>query len=209
MPAQHITDLESSFLPTPTVSDTYTGNLSSTQQKEGSLHSVTLAQIVNRPDLLPTPTTQETSGSCRDHGGDLLHAVRCGCERKERKLLPTPLVDDSKNNGQNTNRIKTLTSEVYKTEKEQNWGKFETAILQWEKVLGRKAPYPTKADAKDGSHRLSSEFTEWLMGVPEGWITNCGLSRSEEIKACGNGVVPQQAELAIKQLIERINNGHS
>jgi DNA (cytosine-5)-methyltransferase 1 len=159
--------------------------------------------------LLPTPTTQETSGSCRDHGGDLLHAVRCGCERKERKLLPTPLVDDSKNNGQNTNRIKTLTSEVYKTEKEQNWGKFETAILQWEKVLGRKAPYPTKADAKDGSHRLSSEFTEWLMGVPEGWITNCGLSRSEEIKACGNGVVPQQAELAIKQLIERINNGHS
>ena len=33
-------------LPTPTVSDTFTDNLSSTQQKEGSMHSVTLPQAV-------------------------------------------------------------------------------------------------------------------------------------------------------------------
>lgn len=33
-------------LPTPTVSDTYTDNLKSTQQKEGSMHSVTLPQAV-------------------------------------------------------------------------------------------------------------------------------------------------------------------
>jgi hypothetical protein len=35
-------------LPTPTVSDTFTSNLKSTQQKEGSMHSVTLPQAVER-----------------------------------------------------------------------------------------------------------------------------------------------------------------
>lgn len=32
------------MFPTPTVSDIYTDNLASTQQKPGSMHSVTLAQ---------------------------------------------------------------------------------------------------------------------------------------------------------------------
>lgn len=85
-----------------------------------------------------------------------------------------------------------------------NWGKFEPAIKRWEQVIERKAPAPTKPDGKDGSHRLSSAFTEWMMGVPEGWITDCGLSRNDELKACGNGVVPQQAELALRILLEGI-----
>jgi hypothetical protein len=33
-------------LPTPTVSDTFTDNLASSQQKPGSMHSVTLPQAV-------------------------------------------------------------------------------------------------------------------------------------------------------------------
>jgi DNA (cytosine-5)-methyltransferase 1 len=85
-----------------------------------------------------------------------------------------------------------------------NWGKFEPAIKRWEETLGRPAPAPTKPDGKDGAHRLSSAFTEWMMGVPEGWITDCGLTRNEELKACGNGVVPQQAELALRVLLEGI-----
>lgn len=85
-----------------------------------------------------------------------------------------------------------------------NWGKFEPAIRRWEEVLGRPAPAPTKPDGKDGAHRLSPEFTEFLMGVPEGWITECGLSRNEALKACGNGVVPQQAELALRVLLEGV-----
>jgi hypothetical protein len=85
-----------------------------------------------------------------------------------------------------------------------NWGKFEPAIRRWEEVLGRPAPAPTKPDGKEGAHRLSSRFTEWMMGVPEGWITDCGLTRNEELKACGNGVVPQQAELALRILLEGI-----
>jgi hypothetical protein len=83
-----------------------------------------------------------------------------------------------------------------------SWGKFAPAIERWEKVLGRPAPAPTKPDGKDGAHRLSSAFTEWMMGLPEGWITDVGLTRNEELKACGNGVVPQQAELALRHLLD-------
>ena len=85
-----------------------------------------------------------------------------------------------------------------------NWGKFKPAIRRWEETLGRPAPAPTKPDGKEGAHRLSSAFTAWMMGVPEGWITDCGLTRNEELKACGNGVVPQQAELALRVLLEGI-----
>ena len=85
-----------------------------------------------------------------------------------------------------------------------NWGKFEPAIKRWEATIGRKAPEPTKPDGKDGAHRLSSKFTEWMMGLPDGWITDVGLSRIDELKACGNGVVPQQAELALRILLEGV-----
>ena len=87
-----------------------------------------------------------------------------------------------------------------------DWGKFLPAIRRWEKVSGRIAPAPTKPDGKEGSHRLSSAFTEWMMGLPEGWVTDAGLTRAEELKACGNGVVPQQAELALRLLLSVVDN---
>ena len=68
----------------------------------------------------------------------------------------------------------------------------------------RSIPTPTVSDYKwDGSHRLSAKFTEWMMGVPEGHITSdeIGLSRADALKACGNGVVPQQALLALQYLL--------
>jgi len=51
---------------------------------------------------------------------------------------------------------------------------------------------------------LSAEFTEWMMGLPQGWVTapEIGLKRNDQLKACGNGVVPQQAELALRILLE-------
>lgn len=36
------------------------------------------------------------------------------------------------------------------------------------------------------------------MGLPEGWVTSVpGLSYREQLHILGNGVVPQQAELAL------------
>lgn len=40
------------------------------------------------------------------------------------------------------------------------------------------------------------------MGLPEGWVTGVpGLSRNAMLKALGNGVVPQQAALALTLLL--------
>ena len=84
------------------------------------------------------------------------------------------------------------------------WGRFEPAVKRWEEIIGHPAPAPTEPTGKDGAPRLSSKFTEWMMGLPEGWVTGCGLSRNEELKACGNGVVPQQAVLALSILLEGV-----
>lgn len=43
---------------------------------------------------------------------------------------------------------------------------------------------------------------EWMQGLPEGWVTAVpGLTRNAQLKALGNGVVPQQAELALRLLL--------
>lgn len=85
------------------------------------------------------------------------------------------------------------------------WGRYAPAIRRWEERIGRVAPAPTK-DSK-GGHRLSPEFVEWMMGLPAGHVTspNIGLTRNQQLRACGNGVVPQQAELAIRYLLSTLH----
>lgn len=218
-------------LPTPTVSDQYTANLTSSQQSEGSLHSVTLAQIFHRADLLttpntmdglpadaektitlfPTPNTMEhlppregeayelnlrrgdPEGSRREQSGNLREVVF-------HDLLPTVTTSEGTGAGKHGDGGDNLRTVIANSI---DWGKFEPAIRRWETILGRDAPEPTKPDGKEDAHRLSSKFTEWMMGLPEGWITDVGLTRNEELKACGNGVVPQQAKYALKLLLER------
>ncbi|MGW2495861.1 hypothetical protein ACWCV2_15355 [Streptomyces pseudogriseolus] len=42
------------------------------------------------------------------------------------------------------------------------------------------------------------------MGLPAGHVTAVpGLSRAEQLKALGNGVVPQQAAAALRLLVDR------
>lgn len=51
-------------------------------------------------------------------------------------------------------------------------------------------------------HRLNPVFAEWMMGWPCGWVTDIReLSRNDQLKVIGNGVVPQQAELALSWLL--------
>ena len=51
--------------------------------------------------------------------------------------------------------------------------------------------------------RLNAVFVEYMMGLPEGWVTDLGFSRAQQLKMLGNGVVPQQAEYAIHQLLNQ------
>lgn len=81
-----------------------------------------------------------------------------------------------------------------------DWGPYAPAIARWEAVTGRRAPRAT-----DDRRRLSPAFVEWLMGLPSGHVTDVpGLTRTQQLKALGNGVVPQQAEAAIRHLYARI-----
>ena len=221
MPERHTKDSEYSSqptqagggqsLPTPTVSDQYTSNLSSTQQKPGSMHSVTLAQVFHKRDLFPTPTTRDYKDGSEPHERDgkvQTDTVARAVFNSGEVLLGTPRTSSA--NGSTPKQVAAgapkarIEDQVLLT----NWGKFEPAIRRWEAIIGRPAPEPTKPDGKEGNHRLSSKFTEWMMGLPDGWITDIGLKRNDELKACGNGVVPQQAELAlsllgIKEILER------
>jgi hypothetical protein len=158
--------------------------------------------VAVRMEMLPTITTQDAKNT---GGPSQFDRNTLPLNTQILTVLPTPLVDDAKNTGHNQTRIKTLASEVWETERTTNWGKFEPAIRRWEH-LTRPAPAPTKPDGKDGNHRLSSSFTEWMMGLPEGWVTGHGLKRSDELKMCGNGVVPQQAELALRYLLQDLES---
>ena len=229
--AHRTTDSESSSLPTlrtPSVTDGTGGAVSETQAVErGRMVKVAdqMAELAFdnglkvsdaiASSLLPTPTV----GHVRNHdepveeylerrqdyvdgktkgmpGASLGVAVRM-------ELFPTVTTQNAKNNAVVADAPKSrIEDQVLIT----NWGKFEPAIRRWEE-LNRPAPSPTKPDGKDGNHRLSAEFTEWMMGLPAGWVTaeEIGLKRNDQLKACGNGVVPQQAEMALKILLQDIN----
>lgn len=82
------------------------------------------------------------------------------------------------------------------------WGKFAAAVHRWEVLTGTAAPIPVTRGPKGGIN-LSARFCEWLMGLPDGWVTAVeGLTEKERIARIGNGVVPAQAYHAFKLLME-------
>ena len=83
------------------------------------------------------------------------------------------------------------------------WGVYGPAVRRWEAVTGQLAQAATKPDGKNGSPRLAAEFAEWMMGWPTGWVTDpaIGLTRNQQLKAIGNGVVTMQAEFGIRYLL--------
>ena len=190
------------LMPTPKAQDGIKGNLKTSAEREEAGFFVDLPNVAvdlaNLGGGNSYQPQQQATGKAQTFQNQEVPAPT-----ESQPLLPTtrrsmgnastPKVEagDPKKRIENT----VLLSEI-------TWGKFEPAIRRWEQVLGRPAPAPTKPDGKEGAHRLSSKFTEWMMGLPDGWITDCGLSRNEELKACGNGVVPQQAELALRILLE-------
>lgn len=80
------------------------------------------------------------------------------------------------------------------------WGRYEAAIRRWEALTGRDAPYPVERGTR-GQPRLAAAFSEWLMGLPRGFVTDLGLPYGAQHRALGNGVVPQQAVAALWQLV--------
>ncbi len=81
-----------------------------------------------------------------------------------------------------------------------DWGRYGTAVQRWEEITGHFAPIPMTDE------RLNPQLTEWMMGYPAGWVTDpaIGLTRAQQLKACGNAVQPQTAALALDVLTGRL-----
>jgi DNA (cytosine-5)-methyltransferase 1 len=175
------------LLPTPTVADSRNSRNSTAGRSPGSAgHAgTTLSDVFwDGGALLPTPS----AGNFND-GEDLASWEA----RRQRNLAKG--IDG---NGQGT----PLPVAAQQIAGAVDWGPYEAAIRRWEAVLGRPAPRPT-VPGKTGE-RLNPELPEFMMGLPSGWITDVpGLSRNAQLKAAGNGVVPAQAELALRILLDR------
>ena len=163
--------------------------------------------------LLPTPAVNDmgegktpedwdawTAKMKAQHGNGNGHGPSLAIEAL--RLLPTPVGTDSigarnatssRPEGSQHHGGTTLTDVTWQG----TWGNYAGAIARWETILGRPAPAPTDAG------RLSPRFVEWMMGLPEGHVTDpaIGLKRAQQLKALGNGVVPPQAALALRLLL--------
>ncbi len=218
MPELPIPDSESSLLRSPKANDGSRGTLGESVAKArgnsvqvgdqamdiAKLNGKKVSRAVD--NLLPTPVASEGTKAPAQQTSEVKGKTGQVWLSNIAKDLQPPLLGTPRTSSANSSTKKQVEAGAPKARLEDqvhttNWGRFEPAIRRWEAILGRIAPAPTKADGKDGAHRLSSVFTEWMMGLPEGWVTSVGLTRAKELKACGNGVVPQQAELALKILI--------
>ncbi|OYC98625.1 hypothetical protein CI089_01380 [Microbacterium sp. Yaish 1] len=179
------------LLPTPSVSNAHGNDVNGRGEP----------LLPGAVQLLPTPRATDSDGGVwvrANTGNDL---------RTEVSLLPTPTVGNA--TGGNAQRGGSRADEKLLPglvrEHETDWGPYAAAIARWEAVTGRPAPAPVRHDGKGGKPRLNPELTEWMMGWPAGWVTDpaIGLSRAEQLKACGNGVVPQQAAAALRELLAR------
>lgn len=117
------------------------------------------------------------------------------------ELLPTPKAADGvfdlpRTSGRPPEKSTHLATRIHYTD----FGEYAPAIARHEAVFGRVAPSPTEPNRR-GDPRLSPRFVEWMMMLPEGWVTGVGLSRSDELKALGNGVVPGQAAYALRHML--------
>ena len=146
--------------------------------------------------LLPTPKASNNENRSSDwaNGPNLGEALA---------LLPTPSVADGMGghltrSGDRSNEL--LLPGVAKAH-QQAWDQYAAAIARAEQAIGRPAPPPTEIGPK-GAARLSPRFVEFLMMLPEGWVTNVtGLTRNDQLKMLGNGVVPAQCAAALRAFL--------
>ncbi|MFE1493538.1 DNA (cytosine-5-)-methyltransferase [Streptomyces albidoflavus] len=137
-------------------------------------------------------------------------------------LFPTPTASDgtggagtspNRKGGMNLRTAVTTLPTVSEAELVQDWAEYEPAIRRQEALSGRPAPLPTEVGPR-GGRRLTARFAEWLMWLPDGWVTDVpGLAakgrdpRAKQLHAIGNGVVPEQVYQAFAYLLN-IDNAH-
>lgn len=196
-----------SLLPTLTTDDG--GNVT---RDSGTFQSLTRTVYqATQPALLPTPMASDGPGRGRTFPPGQSPSLPQLILRDENlTLLPTPAVNDMGGNktvewwdawtdelderlGNGNGHGKSLGIEARRIE---GWEQYQPALQRWAGVIGRPAPPHAIPDTRLG-HRLSPRFAEWMMGLPDGWVSAVpGLSASHQLTMLGNGVVPQQVAAA-------------
>lgn len=200
---------DDALLRTPCAAEAEGGPLHpDTARERGQTLRLTGQILAMTGHLLPTPTTNlGTNGGSQDPerrraGG---HSVSLQ-DIVEHRLLPTPTASDgngarnataNRSPGSTAHSGVTLNDIVYAG----LFGPYAPAIRRWEQTTGHPAPAPTEPTGRGGAHRLSARFAEWMMGLPPGWVTDILISRTEQLRAIGNGVVPQQAVAALQDML--------
>jgi DNA (cytosine-5)-methyltransferase 1 len=203
------------LLPTPSVSDGTGGHLNRSGDRSDEL---LLPGVAKQLALLPTPAVNDmgaaytpdewdewTDRMKAEHGNGNGHGKSLSIEAA--RLLQTPSVADGTGGHETRGGARSdepLLNGQAKAMHGSQWGDYADAIARWEMILGRPAPAPTMTSSK-GNPQLSPVFVEWMMGLPAGWVTDTpGITRNEALKALGNGVVPQQAEAALRHLLNAL-----
>jgi DNA (cytosine-5)-methyltransferase 1 len=194
------------LLKPPTAQLAVNGGSQHPDKRAAGGHGPTLADEIEH--LLPTPrATDGTKGGPNQRGssGDLMLPSAV--------LLPTPTSTDHKASGSaayaktDTHTPGTTLTDAT-VRQSADFGQYAPAIARWE-ALTRPAPPPTEPTGKGGAHRLSPRFVEFMQGLPAGHVTDPAIwhgwkpsaARNAQLKALGNGVVPQQAATAIRHLL--------
>jgi DNA (cytosine-5)-methyltransferase 1 len=148
-------------------------------------------------DLLPTPAAVRSG---RNQSPSPNAVIRPSLDQIT-SLLPTPRKSDGDGGANPLHRAERMDDvETRIIRIGTQWGKYEAAIRRWESIT-RPAPSPTEPNTK-GNPRLSAAFSEWMIGWPQGWVTAVpGISRNDQLRIIGNGVVPQQAIAALDWLL--------
>jgi len=191
-----IRDFQAHLLPTPNAADGTGGHLNRSGDRKGELLLPGIARAYGNGGLLPTPTARDHKGHNQRQDGSCLTGA----------LLPTPAAADGQR-GQDYARATRegsggddLITAAIKAHNTSQWGKYSVAIHRWEQVT-RTAPSPTEPN-RNGNPRLNPAFSEWMMGWPAGWVTAVpGISRNDQLRIIGNGVVPQCASMALRWLL--------
>ena len=169
---------ELAHLPTLKASDAITGDNPSNARRDMPGITVVSAHFPH----LPTPNTMD-------------HLPAREGEAREKQLRRGDI------NGSRRTSMGNLREDVIHPGDGGIYGRYEPVVRRWEQATGTTAPNPTELN-RNGKPRLNVEFASWMMGLPKGWITGVpGLSRAQQLKAIGNGVVPQQAAAALESML--------
>lgn len=194
------------LLPTPRATDGTKGG----PNQRGSSGDLMLPSAVMQ--LLPSPVAQPSGNSPEDHlrkkpgrkqVTDLAIIVENGLLETGGQLLPTPSVADTQGGRKSRSGARNGELLLNGIADQQAWGPYTAAIARWEAIVGP-APSPTKP-GRNGRPKLNPEFAAWMMGAAPGWITDVpGVTDNEALRMAGNGVVQQQAEAALRLMLQRM-----